>query len=89
MTELRTARPATSTYNSNGAVLSSTWPSPTTGSVAPGSASRVTCWAGGAVCTACCIAVVDVRLPPTLTDEGLRAAIEARRVLAVLAYLGL
>jgi DNA-binding NarL/FixJ family response regulator len=26
------------------------------------------------------IAVVDVRLPPTFTDEGLRAAIEARRV---------
>jgi DNA-binding NarL/FixJ family response regulator len=26
------------------------------------------------------IAVVDVRLPPTYTDEGLRAAIEARRV---------
>jgi DNA-binding NarL/FixJ family response regulator len=25
------------------------------------------------------VAVVDVRLPPTLTDEGLRAAIEARR----------
>jgi DNA-binding NarL/FixJ family response regulator len=26
------------------------------------------------------IAVVDVRLPPTFTDEGLRAAIDARRV---------
>ncbi|MBB5836475.1 LuxR C-terminal-related transcriptional regulator [Kribbella italica] len=26
------------------------------------------------------IAVVDVRLPPTFTDEGLRAAIEARRL---------
>ena len=26
------------------------------------------------------IAVVDVRLPPTFTDEGLRAAIEARRI---------
>jgi DNA-binding NarL/FixJ family response regulator len=26
------------------------------------------------------IAVVDVRLPPTFIDEGLRAAIEARRV---------
>jgi DNA-binding NarL/FixJ family response regulator len=26
------------------------------------------------------IAIVDVRLPPTFTDEGLRAAIEARRV---------
>ena len=26
------------------------------------------------------VAVVDVRLPPTFTDEGLRAAIEARRV---------
>jgi DNA-binding NarL/FixJ family response regulator len=25
------------------------------------------------------VAVVDIRLPPTLTDEGLRAAIEARR----------
>ena len=25
------------------------------------------------------VAVVDVRLPPTFTDEGLRAAIEARR----------
>ncbi|HTT90562.1 MAG TPA: response regulator [Acidimicrobiales bacterium] len=25
------------------------------------------------------IAVVDVRLPPTFTDEGLRAALEARR----------
>ena len=25
------------------------------------------------------MAVVDVRLPPTFTDEGLRAAIEARR----------
>src|ERR1700754_5285332 len=25
------------------------------------------------------LAVVDVRLPPTFTDEGLRAAIEARR----------
>jgi CheY-like chemotaxis protein len=39
------------------------------------------------------VAVVDVRLPPTFTDERLRAAIEARRqipglpVLAVLAYL--
>ncbi|MFI7066591.1 LuxR C-terminal-related transcriptional regulator [Kribbella sp. NPDC002412] len=26
------------------------------------------------------IAIVDVRLPPTFTDEGLRAAIEARRI---------
>ena len=26
------------------------------------------------------VAVVDVRLPPTFTDEGLRAAIEARRI---------
>ena len=49
------------------------------------------------------VAVVDVRLPPTFTDEGLRAALQARReipglpapsdednrrVLAVLAYLG-
>src|SRR5208337_2759888 len=25
------------------------------------------------------LAIVDVRLPPTFTDEGLRAAIEARR----------
>ncbi|HEX8928094.1 MAG TPA: response regulator transcription factor, partial [Actinomycetota bacterium] len=25
------------------------------------------------------VAVVDVRLPPSFTDEGLRAAIEARR----------
>lgn len=25
------------------------------------------------------VAVVDVRLPPTFTDEGLKAAIEARR----------
>ena len=25
------------------------------------------------------VAVIDVRLPPTLTDEGLKAAIEARR----------
>ena len=25
------------------------------------------------------VAIVDVRLPPTFTDEGLRAAIEARR----------
>jgi DNA-binding NarL/FixJ family response regulator len=46
------------------------------------------------------IAVVDVRLPPTFTDEGLRAAIgarqriaalqsgeDSRRVLAVLTYL--
>ncbi|MEZ0090163.1 response regulator [Streptacidiphilus sp. EB129] len=27
------------------------------------------------------LALVDVRLPPTFTDEGLRAAVEARRVL--------
>jgi DNA-binding NarL/FixJ family response regulator len=35
------------------------------------------------------VAVVNVRLPPTFTDEGLRAAIEARRRRpgAVLAYL--
>ena len=28
------------------------------------------------------VAVVDVRLPPTLTDEGLRSAIEARKARA-------
>jgi len=33
------------------------------------------------------IAIVDVRLPPTFTDEGLRAAIEARRVQAGLPVL--
>jgi hypothetical protein len=40
------------------------------------------------------VSVVDVRLPPSHTDEGLRAAVEARlddeqhrRVLAVLTYL--
>ena len=33
------------------------------------------------------IAVVDVRLPPTFTDEGLRAAIEARRQLPGLPVL--
>jgi len=27
------------------------------------------------------VAVIDVRLPPTFTDEGLRAALEARRQL--------
>lgn len=33
------------------------------------------------------VAVVDVRLPPTFTDEGLRAAIEARREIAGLPVL--
>ena len=33
------------------------------------------------------VAVVDVRLPPTFTDEGLRAAIEARRQVAGLPVL--
>jgi DNA-binding NarL/FixJ family response regulator len=33
------------------------------------------------------LAIVDVRLPPTFTDEGLRAAIEARRVHPTLAVL--
>ena len=33
------------------------------------------------------VAVVDVRLPPTFTDEGLRAAIEARRQLPGLPVL--
>ena len=35
------------------------------------------------------LAVVDVRLPPTFTDEGLRAALEARRRLPGLAILAL
>ncbi|HEX3592044.1 MAG TPA: response regulator transcription factor [Pseudonocardiaceae bacterium] len=33
------------------------------------------------------VAVVDVRLPPTFTDEGLRAAIEARKTVAGLPVL--
>ena len=33
------------------------------------------------------VAVVDVRMPPTFTDEGLRAALEARRVLPGLPVL--
>ena len=33
------------------------------------------------------IAIVDVRLPPGFTDEGLRAAIEARRQVPGLAVL--
>ncbi|WP_019630341.1 LuxR C-terminal-related transcriptional regulator [Actinomadura atramentaria] len=33
------------------------------------------------------VAVVDVRLPPTFTDEGLRAALEARRTLPGLPVL--
>jgi DNA-binding NarL/FixJ family response regulator len=33
------------------------------------------------------VAVVDVRLPPTFTDEGLRAAIEARRLVPGLPIL--
>jgi DNA-binding NarL/FixJ family response regulator len=33
------------------------------------------------------VAVVDIRLPPTFTDEGLRAAIEARRVVPALPVL--
>ncbi|UQX89769.1 response regulator transcription factor [Jatrophihabitans telluris] len=33
------------------------------------------------------VAVVDVRLPPTFTDEGLRAAIEARRAVVGLRVL--
>jgi DNA-binding NarL/FixJ family response regulator len=33
------------------------------------------------------VAVVDVRLPPTFTDEGLQAAIEARRVIPGLPVL--
>ena len=33
------------------------------------------------------IAVLDVRLPPTFTDEGLRAAVEARKVLPGLPIL--
>ena len=33
------------------------------------------------------VAVVDIRLPPTLTDEGLRAAIEARRTIPALPIL--
>jgi DNA-binding NarL/FixJ family response regulator len=35
------------------------------------------------------LAVVDVRMPPTFTDEGLRAALEARRRLPGLAILAL
>jgi DNA-binding NarL/FixJ family response regulator len=35
------------------------------------------------------LAVVDVRMPPTFTDEGLRAALEARRVMPGLAILAL
>jgi DNA-binding NarL/FixJ family response regulator len=33
------------------------------------------------------LAVVDVRMPPTFTDDGLRAAVEARRVLPGLSVL--
>jgi DNA-binding NarL/FixJ family response regulator len=33
------------------------------------------------------VAVVDVRLPPTFTDEGIRAALEARRVIPGLPVL--
>jgi DNA-binding NarL/FixJ family response regulator len=33
------------------------------------------------------VAIVDVRLPPTFTDDGLRAAIEARRTVAGLPVL--
>jgi DNA-binding NarL/FixJ family response regulator len=33
------------------------------------------------------VAIVDVRLPPTFTDDGLRAALEARRVLPGLPVL--
>ncbi|MDQ7802781.1 response regulator [Amycolatopsis sp. A133] len=35
------------------------------------------------------LAVVDVRMPPTFTDEGLRAALEARRRMPGLAILAL
>jgi DNA-binding NarL/FixJ family response regulator len=35
------------------------------------------------------LAVVDVRMPPTFTDEGLRAALDARRVMPGLAILAL
>src|SRR6201995_2336099 len=35
------------------------------------------------------LAIVDVRLPPTFTDEGIRAALEARRRFPDLAGLGL
>jgi DNA-binding NarL/FixJ family response regulator len=35
------------------------------------------------------LAVVDVRMPPTFTDEGLRAALEARRLMPGLAILAL
>lgn len=35
------------------------------------------------------LAIVDVRLPPSYTDEGLRAALAARsQVPGLLAYLG-
>jgi DNA-binding NarL/FixJ family response regulator len=33
------------------------------------------------------VAVVDVRLPPTFTDDGLRAALEARRIVPALPVL--
>ena len=33
------------------------------------------------------VAVVDIRMPPTMTDDGLRAAVEARRVVPELAVL--
>src|SRR5690606_4180879 len=33
------------------------------------------------------VAVVDVRMPPTFTDDGLRAAVEARRALPGLGVL--
>ncbi|MFJ7219944.1 response regulator [Amycolatopsis sp. NPDC098790] len=35
------------------------------------------------------LAVVDVRMPPTFTDEGLRAALDARRLMPGLAILAL
>src|SRR5690349_2713181 len=33
------------------------------------------------------VAIVDIRMPPTMTDDGLRAAVEARRVDPGLAVL--
>ena len=32
-------------------------------------------------------AVVDIRMPPTMTDDGLRAAVEARRAVPEMAVL--